>query len=219
MELYPQAVWLAHQAVEKYLKSILLFRIMPANKYGHNLIQLYQSIQNDTRFPMHLPELVIKDLENLDTFGTNRYRERFLSCSQFPVYVIDRIIWHLRWYSQYVGCTLGTYDDFNDSNFQLKRESITQNVGKIETVDHQIQGGKLEKILKVQGTKIRGTLIWKNLFFGSKKRKIVRIKHDYRMENSVQVIWQHESKLLLKYIQFPNDISKWLKSLPNEKLK
>lgn len=36
-ELFPQFLWSSHQAIEKYLKAILLYNRIKANQVGHDL--------------------------------------------------------------------------------------------------------------------------------------------------------------------------------------
>ena len=47
-ELFPQFLWASHQAVEKYLKAILLYNRVRATKVGHDLaraLSLAESLQ------------------------------------------------------------------------------------------------------------------------------------------------------------------------------
>src|SRR2546427_12007419 len=56
LELGQQFLWSAQQAIEKYLKSILLYNNQKAKRYRHNLESLFQSLNSITDIPFDFPE-------------------------------------------------------------------------------------------------------------------------------------------------------------------
>src|SRR5207249_2979149 len=77
-ELMPQFLWASQQAVEKYLKAILLYNRIPVHKLTHDLSVLLQLTEKlpPTPFTIDLSVRSRKFIDHLSIYGQNRYIER-----------------------------------------------------------------------------------------------------------------------------------------------
>ena len=82
-QLIPQFLWSSLQAVEKYLKAILLLNRIPAKDVSHDLAKALKYSQK-LKFTIRLSPSSDKFIEYLDTFGRFRYMESFLSTCMVP---------------------------------------------------------------------------------------------------------------------------------------
>ncbi len=55
MKLFPSYMWNAHQAIEKFLKSILVLNICTSRGLGHNLNKAVQRLQSYARLNFRIP--------------------------------------------------------------------------------------------------------------------------------------------------------------------
>jgi HEPN domain-containing protein len=181
LKLRQQFLWSAQQAIEKYLKAILLFngksaRYLPGSKdqFGHDLDKLLTEVKaiSDLTFQLDSQQAVF--MKYLAEQGPNRY----ISTSAYnPLWVLqdlDDTVWHIRRLCQFMP----------DGAFGLPTTIPGLRAAAIATALHashkhaphkfSVQGGELEKILgRSKGDPTRKALIWANRFYGTKKREFV----------------------------------------------
>jgi len=94
-ELFPQFLWASHQAIEKYLKAILLFNRVKATRVGHDLA-LALSLTETLPFKIELSSRSRKFIAHLAEVGEFRYID-------IPFYVhghilidLDLAVWEIR---------------------------------------------------------------------------------------------------------------------------
>jgi len=189
MRLRQQFLWSAHQAVEKYLKAILLFNgksarfYTPTNttkrkEFGHDLDALLLETISISLFRIDIDPENEQFLSYLSSQGgANRYISTSAYHTSNAIHRLDRLVWHIRRYCQYIpdrgfGCREaipGMQEAF------LK--SITD--PSIKKVPHSfvLFAGELEKVIK-RGPEdpARKALVWANLWYGKKKR--YRVTYD-----------------------------------------
>ncbi|PYR23003.1 MAG: hypothetical protein DMF94_02735 [Acidobacteria bacterium] len=68
-----QFLWSAEQAVEKYLKAILLYNGINTADIGHLLTRAFDRLDAITDIQFDLPDDTRDFLEYLQVYGTNRY--------------------------------------------------------------------------------------------------------------------------------------------------
>lgn len=192
LQLRQQFLWSAQQALEKYLKAILLFngkssryidiekaKVSPkdrTNQYGHDLCRLIKSVREVQVFDFDVGGAANDQfLEYLATQGPNRYISKSAYTTLDVLERLDSTVWHIRRYCQ----------NFEISNPTLSAEvqakarqgSISRALDPINALNPHlfrltpVQRGYLEKILsKRNDHPARKALVWANRFYGTKKR-------------------------------------------------
>jgi HEPN domain-containing protein len=178
-ELYPQFLWSAQQAIEKYLKCILLFNKIPiTNEKGkirgfHDLKILLDDFENGKpAFKIRIKPASYKFIEHLDR---SAMASRYLSA---PVYVLgeqlmqlDGAVWDIRRYCKVLDYSIAMLN--GEEKLFLKSE--LDKIEKSETLPPKKfsldNESFLEKVIEEKSHPARSFLIWKNNYFGSKVRR------------------------------------------------
>lgn len=182
MHLRQQFLWSAQQAMEKYLKAILLFNgksarfYLPHGKpkkkeYGHDLEALLEEVK---KLPLFQIEVESEDkdfLSYLSQLGNNRYLSKSSYSTPDAIHRLDRLVWSVRRYCQFIpdrglGC--------NDAVPGLQAafvKSIEDPKRKQSPHTFYLVGGALETVIKrPPKDPARKALVWANLFYGKKRR-------------------------------------------------
>jgi len=190
MRLRQQFLWSAQQAIEKYLKAILLFngksaRYYPSGtkqkEFKHNLEALYGEVE---KIPLLGFALEPEEQEFLAYLSAQGGANRYLSTSAYNsgevIHRLDRLVWSIRRYCQ---C-------FPDRHFGSKapvpglKESFIRSISdpSVKKPPHTFsffagEGGELEDVLKRDSRDVaRRALVWANLYYGKKRR--LRVTYD-----------------------------------------
>ncbi|AWX98967.1 hypothetical protein A8139_02375 [Marinomonas primoryensis] len=172
MEFQQQFLWSAQQAVEKYLKAILLYNGNTARwkkepnsnsnggkPFGHDLIALNSKVRMIGYLDYSIPDWGESFLEYLSKFGgVNRY----LSHSSYTTYEalekLDELVWHIRRYCFYIP---------ENSEKMSFRDATINCIKAINfPTRHNLTGGRLEKILKSNSIS-RDLLVRENRVYGT----------------------------------------------------
>jgi hypothetical protein len=188
--LVTPSLWASQQAVEKYLKCILLLKRIPAKNVRHDLNAAFNAINRSGKLVLDLAAVTRAFIEYLDTFGKYRYLEISNAAFGQNLVTLDRTVWELRRY-----CTLS--GDFS--------KLVLQN--GVVPPKYQIPGGFLEKVLDDPANSARQPLLWSNAFFGTKRRRRVRIDRWSKMTNSPLYLNPQILDEVLKYVYLPKDVS------------
>ncbi|MCC6221501.1 MAG: HEPN domain-containing protein [Deltaproteobacteria bacterium] len=180
----------AHQCVEKYLKSILLFNSCSTNKFSHDLAALVEELDKKVGFVLQdVPAAYIKFVrEYLNVYGFNRYLDSPLAFGIWggntpELLALDWIVWYLRRYTKnlFYGDMCGK--KLNEvEQIQIEQENYDQQITylrspKLKNRPHsyKINRGFLEKVLSEKCYRpARNMLVWKNPCFGGQSRKKLR---------------------------------------------
>lgn len=191
MQLRQQFLWSGQQAIEKYLKAILLFNGRSARfpkgvkkEFGHNLLKLLDEAVTIADIKFDLPQECEQFIRYLADQGPNRYVGITASNTGDVLRRLDSTVWHVRRYCQYIpdrGSGMsnpvpGMKEGYIKSMLAAKHLENPQRFA--------LSFGELEKILRREPSDpARRALVWANLFYGSKRRSVVR----YRTFSSSQV--------------------------------
>lgn len=173
MQLRQQFLWSAHQAIEKYLKAILLFNGKSARyyftntgskrkEYGHDLDALNREVKKISDLGYVLEPKDEKFLSYLSSQGgANRYLSTTAHNPMDVIHQIDSLVWNVRRYCQYF------WQEKSYRNLLVNDPYIKMNPHKFS-----LFGGELEAILKRDSSDAaKKALTWVNLHYG-KKRKV-----------------------------------------------
>jgi len=202
--LMPQFLWSSLQAIEKYLKCVLILNRVRAPR-GHNLAEILQVFEKNKRFDMRLTEKTSKFLVYLDTYGRHRYFETPYYTKGQELISLDCAVWDVRRYARSVDYSIKTFEG-NDVNLLAYEIESNELAEKHPPHRFTIAGGRLESIIANRDHPSREPLLWQNAFFGRKHRKTITLP--YRSEIRSSPLSLHPEILgeILKYVWLPKDV-------------
>src|SRR5262249_52748599 len=95
-EILVQAYWASQQALEKYLKAILLLQRIPQTKATHSLGVLLQRIER--QFPLKLMKGTRKFMRVIDAWDVDRYFIYPYGSNGVEIIELDMAVWDIRRY-------------------------------------------------------------------------------------------------------------------------
>jgi hypothetical protein len=202
---------LAQQAIEKYLKAILLFNKLKT-KNDHDLEILANCCKRIKHFEIDKETNdFIKEINHADTIRYLTYSTSFHG----PMLLnFDKAVWDIRKFAQ------------NDTETIIKLKKIKPD--NIHKVHYVIFSGKLEKVINEENKQyklLRTSLIWNNTFFSKKKVKILSANRfwakipPYFSGSDSENVEVYEA--IKDYVYLPKDIINYFEDLKikYEKLK
>jgi hypothetical protein len=186
---YP-SLWLSLQAVEKYLKCILLLNRIPYTKASHSLTRALDAIKTSGNIMLDLCSQTAALIADLDGFGPYRYLEISNVAFSSNLVALDRAVWELRRFC----CR-------DDAKRDLKLQH------GVVPPKYRIAGGVLEAILDDNQNAAREPLLWQNAFFGKRQRCRVRCKRWMKAENAPLYLYPEILEEILKYVYVPKEIA------------
>jgi len=97
--LIPQFLWAAQQALEKYLKYLLLVNRIPETEVRHNILSALE-LPEDLPFKIELRPQSLKFIKHIATYGEYRYLDISYFVRGYVLLDLDMAIWDLRRYCQ-----------------------------------------------------------------------------------------------------------------------
>ncbi len=133
-------LWSALQAIEKYLKAILLYHRATTKGLRHDLSTALNRVRGIKDLPFEVPRDATKFIERLSGQGINRYFEHPINTDGLGLLELDKAVWHLRKYCRPVPTDVkAPISDRLEENLDNPSEA-------------------------------RNALVWKNLCFGRYKK-------------------------------------------------
>lgn len=208
--LYPQFLWSGLQAIEKYLKAILLYNRIPQPKgkdlLRHDLARALE-LTKQARFQMSLSAPSMEIIAHLDTYGRFRYLESSYHLDDQELLMLDRAVWEVRLYCRVLDHTITT-----DAGEVI--DMLPKYLKTIERELHEparrflIPGGVLEKVLAKKAHPARPSLVWKNLFFNQHHRKSLQWRGRRHLVNSPLALRPELLDEANKYVWLPSEAIK-----------
>jgi hypothetical protein len=188
-QLVVQYLWASQQAIEKYLKCILLLRRISAKKMRHNLGAGLTAITNSGTLALGLMRPTEEFITYLDEYGKFRYLEVSNVAFGHDLVRLDRSVWELRRF-----CTLAPEP----------RRAVLRDGRPAPKV--RLPGGLLEKIIDNAKHPAREALVWQNAFFGRRTRKTVKLQGWFKASNAPLYLNPQILDEVLKYVHLPKDL-------------
>lgn len=174
--LSQQFLWMALQAIEKYLKAILLYNDVNTKNLGHDIAKACADLNQISDITFDIPKDVEDFIRYLSSQGENRYFERPFYTRGSELLELDRAVWYVRRYCQVLRSSVKMADGKSVDFFPLKLAEIHNSETKENPAKFKILGGHLEKLLR-KPSRTRDAIIWKNFYFGTyRKRTITNFK-------------------------------------------
>jgi hypothetical protein len=203
--LYSQFHWAGLQAIEKYLKAILLYnRIQkPKRRIGHDLARALECAEQ-LPFEIKLSKPSRDIIEHLDTYGRFRYLESSYHVFDRELLKLDKAVWEIRRYCRVINYKLKVEDQ--------QVEMLALNLAEIEASDNappqnfKIIGGMLENILDKKDHPARAALVWKNMFFNRHNRKGTKFRNPHHATNAPLSLRPELLTEVMKYVWLPQEV-------------
>jgi HEPN domain-containing protein len=200
-----QFLWSALQALEKYLKGILLFNGHGTHGVGHSLTRAFDRLRKIDDVPLQFPKDLRPFLEHVEAFGHNRYLVQSHYVHGDELLQLDRAVWYIRRYCQYL-----RGPDAADPKYLA---AALNNIHRVRWQDHPERfrlGGYLESIVQKHKSFERSALIWNNLYYGKRRRKNPpRMRIRSVSINPVHVWHPEVVQVLRNRVQFSRELLAW----------
>ncbi|BCG47157.1 hypothetical protein GEOBRER4_n1980 [Citrifermentans bremense] len=202
--LYSQFHWQSLQAIEKYLKAILLYNRIKASDINHNL---ECALKHTKKLPFRIRRSKSTDefINHISNFGRFRYLESSYFIHGPKIVELDKAIWEIRRY-----CTVVNYDIKQDGEIKNMLQLEIQKIKESEKHPphtFRISGGLLEKIVENKNNSSRSALIWQNAFFGKVTRKQVSVPTAFQAVNSPLYLHPEILEEILKFVFLPKEVA------------
>lgn len=202
--LIEQFHWQALQALEKYLKAILLYNRIKARKIGHSLSKALEKAEQ-LPFDLELTQLASEFISHIDAYGRFRYLEASYFIRGPKLVELDRTVWEVRRYCKVLNYELSLEDGSKKQMLPVELDAIECSSSH-PPQQFRIQGGGLEKIIDKKDHPARAPLIWQNGFFGKKRRKSVKASVEFQAKNSPLTLHPEILDIVNKYVFLPKEV-------------
>lgn len=213
--LIPQFLWSSLQAIEKYLKCILVLNRIPAPR-GHDLSKILEVLESNIEFKIRLSERTRDFLRYLDTYGRHRYFETPYYTMGCEVFELDYSVWEIRRYARVMDQKLKISESETVELLDLELEANEKAEQRPRHL-FRIMFGRLEKIIDSKDHPSREPLLWQNAFFGKKNRKTVTLPTNMESANSPLALHPELLDEIQKYVFLPADVKKAYREILQEK--
>jgi HEPN domain-containing protein len=168
-ELFLQAFWASQQAMEKYIKAILLLRRIPRIKPTHSLKLLLRDLE--TQFPLKLSAPVREFITFIDAWNADRYFIYSYGSGGLELMQLDKAVWEIRRYCiPYIPAVSRKGTPLERLDIRHIEDAENHPTQKYRPLSR----GFLDDVISDPKSISRPALIWKNLYFGASLRKSLR---------------------------------------------
>ncbi len=209
-------LWSSLHCLEKYVKGILVLNRIDSKKIGHNVSIGIKRLKDSGKFELELSQDTVDFIKMLEDGGAQyRYNEFSQSIDPFALWSLDLAVWEIRRYCQVMDFDiyLGNGTEVNVLHAKLSQVRLAKDKREKNTV---IIGGVLESIIKNKAHAARGSLIWKNLRFGTSNRKKAKIIPRSEASASELFIYPEILDEVMKYAFIPDKIVKKVQDHKNK---
>ena len=205
LHLTSQFLWSAQQAVEKYLKCILVLNRVSSKRLKHDIQAALDRINTECPFNIELNKIERSIFDHLAMYGENRYLETSYHVHDKELLKLDQLVWHLRQYCRPMNVSVKT-EQGERNMLQSHLDMIQRNWSSKASAGH-LPTGKLESILRKKDHPSRGALVWKNMRYASVDRQKIAWRSWMNVENAP--LWVNPELIddVLPYIQIDKGIA------------
>lgn len=204
-ELFPQFLWSSQQALEKYLKAILLYNRIKATKVGHDIKEAMR-LTAGLPFNICLSKRSEKFIDLIASYGEFRYLDVPFHVYGHVLVDLDLTVWELRRYCQ----VLYVFGKVLPDDEQLLLEEAHERLEASNTEPRykfRLHNGLLENVIAKRSHPSRTALLWQNPCFSGRKRSTVTVKNHLNAQNPHLTHYPQMLEELLNYIFMPKRIA------------
>lgn len=204
-ELFPQFLWSSQQALEKYLKAILLYNRIKATSVGHDIKEAMR-LTAGLSFKICLSKRSEIFIDLIATYGEFRYLDVPFHVYGHVLVDLDLTVWELRRYCQVLYVFGKVLPE--DEQFLLQEAHERLEASNTEPrYKFRLHNGLLESVIANRSHPSRTALLWQNACFGARKRSTVTVKNYLNAQNPHLTHYPEMLEELLKYIFMPKKIA------------
>jgi HEPN domain-containing protein len=197
--------WLGLQALEKYLKAILLYNKIKAPKIGHSLEKALIKCQT-LPFEIKLSKSSLELIKHLDRYGQSRYLEISHHIFGPKLIEFDKAVWEVRRYCRVLDYEIDPHKDGKKiAMLPLELDRI-ERLEAVPRHKFRIPSGHLEKILSKKDHPAREFLVWKNFFYGSRAKNVVTMHTHGEAKNSPLFLHPELLDVIEQYVHLPGKL-------------
>lgn len=215
--LFQQFHWSSLQAVEKYLKAILLFNRIKAKNLKHDLDKALQKT-TELPFEFKISDVSREFIKHIDQFGRFRYLEISYYLYGPKLLELDHTVWDIRRYCKTLNYDLILSDGRTKNMLEMELKGIEKS-REHKPKNFPIPAGALERIIENKNHPARSALIWQNLYFSKRSRKNVRMSEHMHATNSPFYLHPEMLYEVEKYVLIPGDVIKAYEEMITENKK
>jgi HEPN domain-containing protein len=204
-ELFPQFLWSSHQAIEKYLKAILLYNRINASKVGHDLARA-MTLTERLPFPIELSKRSVSFIEHLAEYGEFRYIDVPYYVDGHVLVDLDLAVWEVRRYCQVLDVFGKLLPPQEQALLDKAKIDLSRSAAEPRH-KFRLHGGLVEKILEDRKHPSRPALLWQNPVYGVRKRDIVHVKRHLHAQNPLLTLYPEMLDELLKLVKIPQKLA------------
>lgn len=206
-ELFPQFLWSSQQALEKYLKAILLYNRIPAREVRHDLDVAVSLITKSLPFVIELSQRSRSFIDHVSKCGEFRYIDVPYHVYGHILIDLDMAVWEIRRYCQVINVFGKALPPSEEALLSKAKADLAQSSAQPR---HKfcLHGGLLESILSNRKHPSRAALLWQNAVYGVRKRATVRVKQHLHAQNPHLYLFPEMLDELVKYVLIPDKLAK-----------
>ena len=178
LRLFDQFLWSGLQALEKYLKAIMLYHDRDTRKIGHDLEKALRRVESIPDIRWNFSDETKKFFCYLTTYGSDRYFSQQTHMKGLERLQLDEEVWSVRRYCQDFETLKQQAQKKQDDSFAEHVRYIQSEECRRQAHKFRLPGGYLEKVLDTKNClEARKSLVWRNFYYGSIKKgnRTVRI--------------------------------------------
>lgn len=203
--LYHQFLWAALQALEKYLKAILLYNDISAKEISHEPLKALEKTEKN--IPQIQP--LVRDherefIKEIEAIGRWRYLEAPYRCFENSIATLDGSVWAIRRFCFQMTRLRPEYAPNGRDNYSHYIEYAQRDQHRDNPFEYNyFFNGHLEKLKSgKKGTQEQyENLVWKNLYFGKRRKIQVMLSPSCRLHKPPHFNARWRTSELLAWIQ------------------
>jgi len=211
-EFDQQFLWCSLQAIEKYLKAILIYNRTSTKGLSHDLTKALSRVKeiSDLEFALPSPDLE-EFIEYISIYGADRYLSRPTHIKRGALLTLDKTVWCIRRYCFFMHQVIHKNGKDKDL-FEFNKTKATNPYYEEYRHKYTIFNGYLENVIRKNSPSYED-LVWKNFFYGRvKKHKIKNFTFRSSSNNPTHSLHPEIFYTLQKYVDFPKSIKNEYKS-------
>ena len=204
-------LWSAEQAIEKYLKCILMLNRKKTGDLSHNLLKALTRINTELPFKIELDVWEKECFDHIVEWNGDRYLLQSYELIDIELLRLDRLVWKLRQYCRPLD--VEHYADNPSNNVLLASIQKIESRMAGPAKNGHIPGGLLEKILSDKTHRSRPALVWKNAWYCATSRTKILYKHHFVEVNSPLWLNPELAEEAAKWMRIPEEVVQGAKLL------
>lgn len=204
--LIPQFLWSSLHCLEKYAKCILLLNRIDGTNIRHEVLEAIFRLENKGSFQVNLSKAVQDFIGRLESGAEFRYFEVSYCSQEHDILRLDCAVSELRRYCQTLDYDIeinGGMENQLEKNLKIIRDKLSSNIK-----DTCISNGWLETVMANKKHPAREPLLWNNLYFGSSRRKRIRMIPFWESGNAPLYMDPEILNEVVKYVFLPKTVKK-----------